>query len=200
MAPSIWSLLTFRSINIGISRKGDGTFQAPVGYGSVFFPQFIALGDFNGDGKIDVALTNRSAVYILAGNGNGTFKLKLAPRPEAILTRLWPPTSTATAFSILQRPTESGNSVTILLGKADGTFRAPATDPCGVMPYSLAVGDLNGDGKLDLLASDGGGDISLLFGNCRAASGRPYATILVISRTPARLRTSMVTASQISSR
>src|SRR5207248_320280 len=55
--------------------NGDGTFAAAVNYGAGTTPQSVAIGDFNGDGKADLAVANINSnnVSILLGNGNGTF-------------------------------------------------------------------------------------------------------------------------------
>ena len=63
--------------------NGDGTFTAatgsPVGVGR--YPESVAVGDFNGDGKLDLAVANYgdNTVSILLGNGDGTFSLKSSP-------------------------------------------------------------------------------------------------------------------------
>ena len=62
--------------------KGDGTFQAAVNYAAGRQPVSVAVGDFNGDGKLDLAVANYgdyfhgsgSGVSVLLGNGNGTFQ------------------------------------------------------------------------------------------------------------------------------
>jgi hypothetical protein len=58
-----------------------------------------------------------------------------------------------------------GNTVSVMLGKGDGTFQAAKTYSTGTGPVSLAVGDINGDGKLDLVTANLGGDLSVLLGN-----------------------------------
>ena len=139
--------------------KGDGTFQAAVGNlsntqaGSGFQASFVLVGDFNGDGKADLATINAgsASVSILLGLGNGTFS---------------PPSSTATPSQALTLAVGDfngdgkldlvTNNANILLGKGDGTFQTPiVTYPTGSAPSSVAVGDINGDGKLDLVFSDG---------------------------------------------
>jgi len=54
---------------------GDGSFQAAVNYGAGGSPRSVALGDFNGDAKPDIALANSASGYVsvLLGNGNGIF-------------------------------------------------------------------------------------------------------------------------------
>jgi len=56
--------------------NGDGTFQPAVNYNVTFGPQSVAVGDFNGDGKLDLAVANYfgEALSILLGNGDGTFQ------------------------------------------------------------------------------------------------------------------------------
>ena len=56
--------------------NGDGTFQAAVNYAAGSRPYSVAVGDFNGDGKPDLAVANGSSndVSVLLGNGDGTFQ------------------------------------------------------------------------------------------------------------------------------
>jgi len=64
----------------------------------------------------------------------------------------------------------NGNSVSVLLGNGDGTFKATETYSVGAFPYALAVADLNGDGKADIVVADDqggnlGGGVSILINN-----------------------------------
>src|SRR5260370_168695 len=59
----------------------------------------------------------------------------------------------------------ASNTVSILLGNADGTFQLAVNFATGVGPLSLGVGDFNGDGKLDLVTANQGGDVSVLLGS-----------------------------------
>ena len=56
--------------------NGNGTFQAAVNYAAGSGPNSVVVGDFNGDGKADLAVTNYSSdnVSVLLGNGNGIFQ------------------------------------------------------------------------------------------------------------------------------
>src|SRR5258708_18503968 len=63
----------FTSVVLGV---GDGTFQAAVNCSGGSGPVFVAVGDFNGDGKSDLAVANSSSnnVSVLLGDGDGTFQ------------------------------------------------------------------------------------------------------------------------------
>ena len=60
------------------------------------------------------------------------------------------------------------NSVSVLLGNGDGTFRARREFPAAFLPYTVAIGDLNQDGRADLaVASEGSGQVTELLGDGR---------------------------------
>jgi hypothetical protein len=65
---------TFTNFVSVLLNKGDGTFQPHVDYATVFNPIFLAVGDFNGDGKVDVAASDGGSMGILLGNGDGTLQ------------------------------------------------------------------------------------------------------------------------------
>jgi hypothetical protein len=140
-------------------------------------PHSIVTGDFNGDGKLDLAVahTSDNSVYILLGNGNGTFQ---APARisvgEAIQGNIFAGDFNNDHKLDLFLPSNAtGNPAIVLLGNGDGTFKpkidSSSFDVSGTYPRGWAVGDFNGDGKLDLVASlpstsvgDSGGYIILL--------------------------------------
>jgi hypothetical protein len=149
--------------------NGDGTFTSakgsPISLGQNL--SGIVVADFNGDGKLDIAATDSSAnvVYILLGNGDGTFGA-----PLTVPVGIAPMAILAGDFNNdgkldLAIANFSDNSVTLLLGDGDGTFtRASGSPyPVGKGPYQLVTADFNGDGKLDLaVANSTDGTVSIL--------------------------------------
>jgi hypothetical protein len=166
---------------------GDGSFnQAPIpGEGYVQTATATVAGDFNGDGKLDLAATGSGGgVTILLGNGDGTFTLA---NNSNFATGAGPVAIVAGDFNDdgkidLAVANFGDNTVTLLLGNGDGTFTAAPGSPIAVgnSPEAIAMGDLNGDGKLDLaVANYGDNTVTILMGNgdgtFTPASGSPYA-------------------------
>jgi hypothetical protein len=157
------------SVLLGI---GDGTFQPAVHYVVGSHPYAVAAGDFNGDGKLDVAAATDVGIAFLPANGDGTFRTAInygaGSHPNAVA---------AGDFDGDGKPdlavADAGSStVCVLLGKSDGTFMAAPNFEAGWVPASVAASDLNGDGKTDLAVINFssptgglGGSVSLLFGS-----------------------------------
>ena len=154
--------------------NADGTFQAAVnvldfGLG----PSSVAVGDFNGDGKTDLAVVNVSShnASVLLGNGDGTFQssmiLNVGANPRAVAVGDF----NGDGKADLAVGNSFDNNVSVLLGKGDGTFQAAVNYGAGTAPQSVAPGDFNGDGKIDLAVANygppqgGGGSVSVLLGN-----------------------------------
>jgi hypothetical protein len=141
-------------------------------------PSWVMTGDFNKDGIVDIATVNQcgsdptcvsaGSVSILLGNPDGTFQAAVnyptgsgsSPRfgivgdfngdgiPDIALANL------------------GANTISILLGRGDGTFQPHVDYAVGSSPLSIAAGDFNRDGKLDLaVANSGSHSISVLLGN-----------------------------------
>ena len=173
--------------------QGDGTFQVELNVcdDPLTFPvgesgQVVALADFNGDGAIDLAVTDAqgSQVDILLGVGDGTFQNQVTYG-----VRFNPIGVAAADFNEdgipdLAVANAESSSVSVLLGVGDGTFQPQVTYGTSRAPEGLSVGDFNGDGHMDLVVSNlfsntvgvflGQGDGTLKTQLAFAAGTRPF--------------------------
>jgi len=149
---------------------GSLSFLNPSNPATGAAPASIAVGDFNGDGNLDLAVTNQqdNTVTILLGNGDGTF----AAAPVSPATGNSPVSIAVGDFNgdgklDLAVANQQDNTVTILLGNGDGTFTAASASPAtGSSPFSIAVGDFDGDGNLDLaVTNQQANTVTILLGN-----------------------------------
>jgi hypothetical protein len=146
--------------------KGDGTFNAPTNYFIGSVPSSVVVGDFNNDGKVDLAATNASGIAILFGNGNGTFQAaNFYTSPLIYLQDAVDLNGDGNLDLVGVVNANGGNVVEVSLGNGDGTFTALAPTNLNVGLQSLAIADVNGDGKLDLLASTFLSGVQLALGN-----------------------------------
>ncbi len=133
---------------------GNGTkktLKTPLNWSLGFLnPSEMVVGDFDGDGKPDVALNNGFTLYpgvVLLGNGDGTFR-QGADLPAAIDTLA---TADVNHDGKLDLIVSSSGSVGIMLGNGDGTFK-PVSNLHPGQTGSLLMGDFNGDGLPDVAA------------------------------------------------
>jgi hypothetical protein len=153
------------------SGNGDGTFmQSPAVLIALAFSgsQSMAVGDFNGDGKPDLAVTNSGAngVNVFLNTGGSLTAVGAIPATGASPTSIAAADFNGDGKLDLAVANSGSNNVTILLGNGDGTFTAAASPAAGMAPNSLAVGDFNGDGVPDLaVANSGSNNVTILLGN-----------------------------------
>jgi len=146
--------------------NGDGTFNPN---GLVIFANIIsldapiAMGDFNDDGKLDLAFGNfdfNGSVGVFLGNGDGTFQ-----NPVLHATQFGGTAAVAADVDGDGSLDIVTSGVSVLRGHGNGTFTEDGGVSVSSQSNYLAVADVNGDGKLDLWVSSGSTGSDLLLGN-----------------------------------
>jgi len=161
--PNGLSLITFNSVS--------NTFSPTTLLTSGIEPYRVAVGDFTGDGKEDIAVidANSHRVFVFLGNGDGTFKAPIESAtlgaenlPNNILAGNFEggaQDSIAVAF-----PGSTGPMEILRVNNISGTYSISTTKLVGVYSYCMAAGVLNGDGDADLVIGDGN-SVSILLSN-----------------------------------
>jgi hypothetical protein len=150
--------------------NADGTFQAPLNSATGDNPDSLAVGDFNGDGRYDIATTNSGILSVLLGNGDGAFGA-----PTHINIGSYAYSLTVGDFNgdgklDLGVTSDAGNNqarANVLVGNGDGTFAPPNITELGSRGNGrgTVAADFNGDGRDDFATAASNGTIAVLLAN-----------------------------------
>ncbi len=162
--------------------QGQGSFQPPVNHSTGTLVTALATGDFNGDSKLDLAVTGLGSpgcsfppcpaisqkppgVLIMLGNGDGTFQpaapAMIGGHPDAIAVGDF--NGDGKLDLVIGNGTPA-TYISILLGNGDGTFQAPLSYNTNGRSVAVAVADFNGDGKADIAVLNKAGSVAILIG------------------------------------
>jgi hypothetical protein len=164
------------NISVLLGNRGGGFSPAsgspfavgvPDAYG--YLPDAVAVGDFNGDGKPDLAIANKAnrMVWLLFGDGTGAF----TPPPYPYYAGAGPDAMVAADFNgdgntDLAVANYADGTIQVLPGNGAGGFGLPVRITFGLGIPAIAAGDFNGDGYADLAVADvTDGKVWILLGN-----------------------------------
>ncbi len=158
----------------GFLGNGTGAFAEGVKYrAATSLPPLavgdmsIAAADFNGDGKIDIAISGKlPRICILAGNGDGSLQAPLVMELDRSQGQLEALDLDHDGKADLIGQTQGPPAITVRRGVGDGTFMEAAAFAVGAGAIELTIGDLNGDGGMDFATVNNPGTVSILLNAC----------------------------------
>jgi hypothetical protein len=167
--------------NFILMGQADGTFSPQISFTAGGHLSAVVAGDFNGDGVLDIAVTdsNANAIIVLLGVGDGTFTTK-----ATIPTGVSPVAITAADLNgdgklDLVVANNPAGTVTTYLGGGDGTFTGQAPQVAGATdPVAVTAADFNGDGKVDVAVAINSNRMSILGGNGDGTLQAPLTSII----------------------
>lgn len=187
---------------VGVARgNGDGTFQAPTSYSTPAALVELLTADLNGDTLRDLVLiadpnassmSDNSTLQVLLNTGTGNFAspATIDVRPDLAFVAIADVTGDGVMDLVATAPGDNLQSVAghayLYVGNGDGTFDPAVALTAGDNPGPVAIADVNGDSRLDILAVDTstsaggttGNDVIALFGNGAGGFLAPVRTAI----------------------
>jgi hypothetical protein len=152
----------YAAVTIALGSNTGDPLGSAWDYATGWYPQAVTVGDFTGDGVLDL-VTAGQTVDILQGVGEGSFQWVSGQSVYASAIAA----ADFNADGKLDVVTaDAWSTVSVMLGRGDGTLTRPIDHAAGVQPMAVAAGDFNGDGRADVAAANAGsGNVSVLLNN-----------------------------------
>jgi hypothetical protein len=169
LAVAVYGAYPLRSNTVSVLLgNGNGTFGAPQAFQVGNGAACVTVGDFNRDGRADLAACNYNDgnLSILLGNGDGTFQAAATVRVGAAPWSIVVEDFTGDQMPDMVVTGHWSDIVSVVRGNGDGTFQPHVWYVTGRGPTGLALADLNSDGKRDVVVSNYfATTVSVLLGN-----------------------------------
>jgi prolyl-tRNA editing enzyme YbaK/EbsC (Cys-tRNA(Pro) deacylase) len=172
-----------------LTNNGSSGFVPAGNYSVGFFPTSIAVADVNGDGKTDLISANFSgnSLTVLTNDGSGRFGVagtySVGNNPVSVAVADVNGDGKTDLISADSGFSGAGETLTVLTNNGAGGFVVAGTYSVGNAPYSVAVADLNGDGKIDLISANlSGNSLTVLTNN--GSGGFVLAGTYSVGNTP----------------
>jgi len=163
-----------------VSTQSDGTFENPLNFTAGNQPRGLFAGDFDGDWDIDIAATsNPNSVVVLLNNGDGTFAAPVYTSIEGDPIALFGADFDSDGdIDLASAHNQPGTShLVILKNNGSGVFTVFATYAPAILGQNLSGGDIDADGDIDLVMTDGWGsgtNVRVMLNNGNGSYSGPY--------------------------
>jgi hypothetical protein len=177
--------------NFILMGQADGTFVRKVAFTASGHLSAVVAGDFNGDGILDIAVTDANAnnVIILLGAGDGTFTTKATIATGASPVAIAAADLNGDGKLDLVVANNPAGTISTYTGAGDGTFTAQTPQQAGAAdPVAVTTGDFDGDGKVDVAVAINSNRMSILGGNGDGTLQAPMTTIIFNEVNPSDIK------------